>query len=290
MKTIIRLSFLIFLLLSCTKDNKLISDSEKEEGAFIDDWTYEFFTQNSTFAKFKLWVPKNVKPKAILVLSIGGGANGTNLVDAKEWRDFANKEGVALLGIHLTVSFDIAPNTLLRGLGKITKARNIEYVSDLPFLLRGHSFGGVFSQVFAAQYESRTVGFANIKGSASESAQKMPPGLLIIGDKDLEYRRSIINESFLLQRKNKNITCLAVAPNSGHSVDNSDPFIRGFFTAILKKRLVNGKLIDLKEEDMLLGKLDNFETYTFAKYPYSKEGAACLIDEDFKNEWIKFVN
>ena len=239
--------------------------------------------------RFKLWVPENVRPKAILVLSIGGGANGTNLVDAKEWRDYANKEGLALLGIHLTVSFDIAPSVLLKGLGKITKARNIEYVSDLPFLLRGHSFGGVFSQVFAAQYANRTVGFANIKGSASESGQKMPPGLLIIGDKDLEYRRTTIKESFLLQRKNKNITCLAIALNSGHSVDKSDPLIRAFFTAILKKRLVNGQLIDLKEEDMLLGSLDNFETHTFAKYPYNKEIATCLIDDDFKNTWLQFV-
>ena len=172
MKVYLRSIFILCVCFACS--NNGIEVPTQPEGVFIDDWTYEFRNlEAGTNAKFKLWVPQSIKPRATLVLSIGGGGNGTNLVDLEVWRRYAEKEKLALLGIHLTVSTINAPRTLLNGLDKITTARDLSYISGLPFLLRGHSSGGYFSYNFASQYPNRTIAYANIKGRMSDAVNNL---------------------------------------------------------------------------------------------------------------------
>lgn len=53
---------------------------------------------------------------------------------------------------------------------------------------------------------------------------------------------------------------------------------------------MNNELIDLNENAVLLANYDNSEIYSYANYPYDKEKAVCLIDDDFKNTWLQFIN
>ena len=52
---------------------------------------------------------------------------------------------------------------------------------------------------------------------------------------------------------------------------------------------MNGSLVELPEEEVLLGNYDTKEVFPFANYPYDKTKAVCLIDEDFKNSWLQFI-
>ena len=289
MKAYLRSIFILCICFACS--NNKIEEVMQTEGAFIDDWTYEFYNlEAGANAKFKLWLPPNIKPRATLVLSIGGGGNGTNLVDLEIWRAYAKKEKLALLGIHLTVSTINAPRTLLKGLTKITAARDLSYISELPFLLRGHSSGGYFSYNFAAQYPNRTIAYANIKGRMSDPAHNLPPGLLIVGEKDLAARNNSIKEFFFAKRQKSGVICLAIEPDAGHSVGNSDPLIRAFFTAVLEKRLKNDELIDISEEESYLGNITTFNTASFQSFLGEKENASCTINAEFSSLWTAFVN
>ena len=275
---------------SCSKENGLIDSGKTvERGFFADEWKYVFNTSAPDQNAFRLWVPEGVIPKAVVVLAPGNASDGTNMVTLEDWQEFAKTEKVALLGAFVRSSTEIASSNLLIALNIISKERNMEYISDLPLLLRGHSHGGRFSYEFANFYPKKVVAFANIKGPLENTATDLPPGLFIVGEKDLVSRNETIKNAFLFQREKKRIICYAEELGGGHGVGDTDNLVRAFFSAVLKKRFVNGEFVNLSEEDVFLGNLNNSETYTFANYPYERAEAVCLIDEDFKSTWLQFI-
>lgn len=292
---------LIVLCFSCSNSTPPEFDVDPNfiRGEFYDEWTYQVFptaTDGFTTALFRLWVPENVNPRAILVMSPGSNSTSLGEVNLKEWQDFAKKEKLALMGLQLQGGNYAASTTsidaLFLSLKEIASKHNISKVFDLPFLVSGFSAGGNFSYFFSLERKNKTIAFANIKGFSAEVSTgiKTVPGLFITGELEGGLRIEAIRKSFISHRKNKNVTCFAIEPNSGHSIDNSNTLVRAFFSSILKKRLINEELVDLKEDDVLLASLDNLETYSFANYPYNKEEAVCIIDDDFKNIWVQFLN
>ncbi|WP_405604319.1 hypothetical protein [Polaribacter sp. Asnod1-A03] len=290
MKLYYSLFFLLFLI-SCSTEESSTSDDEVEEerGRFTDDWTFEFYMQSPSANSFKLWVPENTTVGAVLVLAPGGATNGTGLVRFKEWQDYAQKEKLALLGVHVNSDFTVASYNLIYALNKIASARNVNYISDLPFLMRGFSHGGRFGYNFASLFNVRTIAFSNIRGTTIGTDKRLPPGLFITGGKDSAYRNEIIFDAFLSQRKENAIACFVEEPRAYHEVANSDNLTRAFFTSILKERLQNSKLIELKEDDYFLGDNTSFEYTKYIDYSGEKSKASSLIDENFIEIWLNSV-
>ncbi|AWV97047.1 hypothetical protein DJ013_02180 [Arcticibacterium luteifluviistationis] len=260
-----------------------------ERGEIIEDWTYEFFLEGRDQNAFRLWVPENTRVKGILVLAPGGAGNGTILANSDAWQEYAKQEKLALLGVHVNSPLGSAASNLLFALDQITKARNLAYISSLPFLLRGYSHGGRFSQEFASIYPDKTIAYANIKGTIIQTGTKLPPSLLISGSNDTPGRNKAITQVFLAQRKLKTITCFAEEPNIGHELGNSDVLVKAFFSSILKERLKNSELITLKETDYLLGNNSNLQYSAYNLFPESIEEASCLFDEEFASIWQSFA-
>ncbi len=290
------INFLLLLMLltvcssSCSMEDKIIDSGKTfERGYFADDWKYVFNMNEPDQNAFRLWLPEDIIPRAVIVLAPGNASDGTNLVNHIDWQEFARNEKVALLGAFVRSDTEIAATNLLIALNEISKERNIEYISDLPLLLRGHSHGGRFSYEFANFHPKKVVAFANIKGPLENTSTDLPPGLFIVGEKDLVARNETIKNAFLSQREKKNVICYAEELGGGHGVGDADDLVRVFFSSVLKKRLINGELIDLNEEEEILANIDNFEAYSYANYPYNKEEAACLIDDDFKIAWLQYV-
>jgi len=293
--------FLIAVCFSCLKSTtppEFDIDPNFVRGKFINDWTYQVFPRNTdefSIAIFKLWIPENIEPRAILVISPGYNSSALGLTGLKEWQDYAIKEKLALLGVQLEngnyASSSTSSDAMLYALEEISKERNVPEIANLPFLLRGFSAGGLYSYFFSTFNENKTIAFANIKGASSfvaASNSKSVPGLIIAGEDD-SGRVLPMKEYFLSHRENKSVWCFAIEPNSGHSVDNSDKLVRAFFTAVLKKRLINEELIELDEESLLLGNNETFEVFSYVNYPLKKENGSCLIDDDFKNIWLNFI-
>lgn len=289
MKKFVQL-ILIFILFSCDSNTPQNNEIEeiREKGELIDDWTFKFFMELPNQNTFRLWVPENTTVKAILVLATGGAGNGTGLVNSHEWQEYARKEKLALLGVHVNSDLSVASSNLLFALNKITKARNLEYIASLPVLLRGFSHGGRFSHEFASNYKEKTIAYASIKGSIGVTISKLPPGLLITGSEDLPSRNQSIIKAFLSLRKVKAFTCFAEEPNIGHNTGNSDALIRAFFTAVLNKRLKNSELIALDESNYLLGNNATFQYSEYNIYTQNIEKASCLLDEEFAVTWQNF--
>ncbi|NVK52648.1 MAG: hypothetical protein HWD85_06910 [Flavobacteriaceae bacterium] len=277
---------------SCFKKNQTVGSGsgDHEIGQFLSNWKYEFFLNEPNKNAFRMWIPDGVKPRAILVLAPGNASDGTGLVEKTEWRDFAKKEQLALVGVYVASSTEEAIANLLYAIKLISEKNNVDYLIDLPLLLRGHSHGGGFSYSFAAMQSKKTIAYANLKANTPSEAQRLPPGLLIAGEKDEDFRLISMYDAFLKQRALKGVVCHAIEPDGYHGVGSVDTLVRAFFSAILKVRLnSDGTLNTLDETSFYLGNMSTFKTYTYANYPDKKEEASCLIDEDFKLAWEDFV-
>ena len=288
-----RYLLLVFLIgISCdSKDSGSIID-QKEVGEFIDDWTFEVFMDpesSSSKAVFRLWIPEGITPKNILVLAPGGFGNGIGLVNHKEWQDYAKKEGLALLGVYVTSTSSASVNALFTGLKNISIKREVGYVNDLPFLLRGFSSGGRFAYTFSSKYPHKTVAFANIKGLIPNSDQisKSISELIIVGEMESIERIEHLKSVFSSSRRDNKICCFAIEPNEGHSLGDSDQLVRDFFSSVLKERLILGG--SYSEENLFLGNIETFEYSVFSDYQNDKEKASCLIDKNFAVKWADFM-
>lgn len=283
-----------FLLLatSCGKDEKPDPPDDPAQGRFLDDWTYDvFLTSSSSKNTYKLWIPEGAVPRGILVLTPGGLANGINMVKDQKWQEYAKKENLALLGAYVNGDYSTSASNLRLAIREIAKARELDYLNDLPFLLRGHSSGGGFSYAFAQAYKRSTIAWSNIKGRMRTHDVALPPGLYIVGEKDLEDRNSSILAAFRHQRQLEAVACYAQEPEVGHSEGNSDVLIKAFFSAVLSKSLsTDGTIETLLQEDLLLADNDSLQVYPYLDYPGDKSLASCIVDDSFARDWTDFVS
>lgn len=279
---------IVIFCISCSSVDEPTKSGE--QGQFIDDWTYEFFMEKPEENAFKLWVPEGVTPKAILVLAPGGGNNGTGLVNSIEWQTYAKTEKLALLGVYVRSDLELASSNMIKALDKISQRNNINYINTLPVLLRGFSHGGRFSYIFAQVYSSRTIAYVNIKGSIGNYSTNSPPGLLITGEKDVKEINETVKKAFLMHREKKNIVCFAEEPNVGHGVGDSDNLARSFFLSVMKQRLKNNSLEEIKEENIFLGDNSSHSFFEYSSFPADKQKASCLVDFQFANDWKDFLN
>ena len=157
-----------------------IVEPELRYGEFLDENTYKVFAMpedNFDVAEFRLWVPETADPiRAVAVLTHSYNSNGLGFANATFWQDFARKENIAILAVHLknlddsAVSYTEAHrgsgDALLKSLGILAKEGGYSYIKDLPFLMRGYSAGGVFSYSFSSFRPERMLAFANMRGGS----------------------------------------------------------------------------------------------------------------------------
>ena len=306
----ILLSFALVLVWSCGGDSEeIISPPETKIGEFIDENTYSVFpTQNDNFgvAEFRLWVPESsVALKAVAVLVHSYNSNGLGFANSSYWQEFAKKENVALLAVHFKISntSSVSYTDAKRGTGKallfslqqLAEKIGQPYIKDLPFLMRGYSAGGVFSNSFSDFEPERLIAFANIRGGSldftSENNIRIP-AMMFFGEFDAAERNYRIVETIAIKRKLGANWSLIMEPGLDHfgSLDKAEDMIQFFFSKVLEHRLGDsgGQLKEIKEADGWLGDNVRLEAYGFSDYPYDKTKASWLIDEEFSSKWLDF--
>jgi hypothetical protein len=127
------------------------------------------------------------------------------------------------------------------------------------------SAGGQFNYEFTAWKPDRVVAFVVNKGgiyfsALLSAAARRVPGLLFVGEGDLEARRRIVAGLFALNRRLGALWAFAEEPNIGHAVGRSQEMATIFFEEILPLRLntpmntrVPGPLTALDERSGFLG-------------------------------------
>jgi hypothetical protein len=113
---------------------------------------------------------------------------------------------------------------------------------NAALLLWGMSAGGEFNYEFTAWKPERVIAFVVNKGGIYFSAllpaaARRVPGLLFLGEEDLESRKRIISGLFALNRRAGALWALVEEPKVGHVVGRSQEMAAIFFDAILSLRV-----------------------------------------------------
>lgn len=302
-KSIIPLLVSLFII-GC-KDNT-VNESPIQKppiGEFLDDWSFKVNQTSGEVAEFRLWVPDSIDNiNAVLILLDGANSNGLRLASSSYWQAYAKQEKLALVGVYLrNASYILASegsgDALLLALDTLTQVHDLTYINSLPFLLRGYSAGGVFSYYFSDFQPSRVLAYANLRGGGVRSdaySNYHVPGIMIIGDQDIQSRIDGIARTVGHNRKEGALQSYAIRPNDEHfsSLIDSDEVVKSFFSIALSKRLSSNsnELVTIPESNGWLGNNNTKEVFQFDSYPDSKEDASWLISEEFAKQWRGFQN
>ena len=220
-------------------------------------------------AEFRLWYPANIKSfRAILVLVPGANSDGRPDVGDRSWQAFASRNGLAIVGCRFTDKphdEELIENyanagqgsgqALMDAITKFSKRSNHPELADAPLLLWGMSAGGQFNYEFTAWKPERIVGFVVNKGgiyfsALLSAAARRVPGVLFVGEADLEARKKSIAGLFAINRRLGALWAYAEEPNVGHAVGRSQEMAEIFFDEILPLRLKapGGRLLTALDE------------------------------------------
>jgi len=207
-------------------------------------------------AEFRLWLPKNVeRVRAIVLLVPGSNGDGRVEVEDPVWQTFAIRNNLALVSCYLTdkpheyqliESYAYASRgsgqALLDALDAMGQSSGHGELAKVPLLLWGMSAGGEFNYEFVAWRPDRVAAFVVNKGGVYYLALLSPdarnvPGLFFVGDKDLEFRTSIIVGLFAVNRRFGALWGLVNEPNTDHDIGRSRDVALLFFEDVLVKRL-----------------------------------------------------
>jgi dienelactone hydrolase len=156
---------------------------------------------------------------------------------------------------------------LLDVLIAFSKRSNHPELANAPLLLWGFSAGGEFNYEFTAWKPERVVAFVVNKGGIYFSAllpaaARRVPGLLFVGEQDLESRKRIISGLFALNRRAGALWAFAEERNVGHVVGRSQEMAAIFFDAALALRVGSARsaasyapLTQLEERSGIVGEL-----------------------------------
>jgi dienelactone hydrolase len=232
-------------------------------------------------AEFRLWYPDKARfVRAVLVLVPGANADGRPDVGDRFWQAFASRNEIALIGCHFTdkpheESFienyanaaQGSGQALLDALRAFSERSNHPELVNAPLLLWGFSAGGEFNYEFTAWKPERVVAFVVNKGGIYFSAllpaaARRVPGLLFVGEQDLESRKRIISGLFALNRRAGALWAFVEEPNVGHVVGRSQEMAAIFFDAVLALRVGSAAsatsyapLAQLEERSGIVGEL-----------------------------------
>ena len=171
-------------------------------------------------AQFRLWIPQGLQSvKAILVLVPGSNGDGRSQVESQLWRDLAEEQGLALVGLHMTDKMhedmfiehyvEVANGSgdaFLLALEQLGEASGHPEIGEAPLLLWGMSAGGEFNYEFALWSPDRVAAFVVNKGGIYYSAlasteARQVPGLFFIGTEDLAFRNDIVRGIYSINRR-----------------------------------------------------------------------------------------
>src|ERR1041384_103607 len=171
-------------------------------------------------AEFRLWYPASAAPvQAALVLVPGSHGDGRPAADDPFWRAFAARHHLALVACRFTdkphdQAFIEHYVNVSQGSGQALvdalsgfadRTRHAE-LATAPLLFWGMSAGGEFNYEFVAWKPERVVAFVVNKGGIYYSAlvsraAREVPGILFVGEKDLESRVNMIAGLFAVNRR-----------------------------------------------------------------------------------------
>ena len=228
--------------------------------------------RNYDKAMFRMWHADTARQlKAWLVLMPGSNSDGRPEVDDPQWQAFAAKNQLALVGCYFTdkphefmmaEEYMYVPagsgDTLLKALRQLAVKSGHPALANAPMLLWGMSAGGQFNYEMACWKPNRIIGFVVNKGgfyytAMSPVATRNVPALFFTGEKDMEYRTTVVKGVYALNRRIGACWAWAQETGIGHDVGRSKEMALQWFDAILRTRFANGQLQPINQQQGYIG-------------------------------------
>jgi poly(3-hydroxybutyrate) depolymerase len=255
-----------------------------------------------------MWLPPGVpKVRAVLVLVPGSNGDGRPMAEDSFWQQFAAQHKLALVACRFTdkpheQSFiehyvnvsQGSGQALLDALAGFAERTHHAELAEAPLLLWGMSAGGEFNYEFVAWKPERVAAFVVNKGGIYYSAllsraAREVPGILFVGEKDLDSRINTITGLFAVNRRGGALWGFAAEPGVAHEVARSRDLATILYADALKLR-VNGT--SLKPLDPKSGYVADLKARTFqpaADAPAQTERTAWLPTLKVAKAWQAVV-
>ena len=228
------MKYLIILFLSMATINSQIYDLSIPEND----------TASYNYADFRIWINESIDTlKGIYWFMHPNNGDSRDIVYDTNYQNLATNKNFALMGAHI---FNMHMNT---GIGDATIAAtdsfsvlsNHEELLHIPFFINGYSWGGQFAFHFTKWIPERVLGFITQKGGFHDTSivnnAIQVPGLMFIGEDDLDYRIENLTNIFLNHRPLGAKWALAMEQNAGHSQIIDFNFLDSYFNKVVDLRI-----------------------------------------------------
>lgn len=296
------LLLLLFAITSSTSDAESPTDSASRQnnGSLYDTTVKPRSEDLFGIAKYRLWIPDNVKSLRGIIIrqhGCGPGARKFGLEHANDlqWQALARKHSCALLGTQLWapqencstwfVPTNGSEYALLLALDRLAEESHHPELKTAPWCLWGHSGGAIWVMNMLYRHPERTIAVFPRSGgltpageynsvkktedpNSSPAALKVPV-LFCYGEKEnipnTRFYGAVTSTHSVFDPARKKGALWAVAehPDANHENRNSRLLAIRFFDGIMKARLATGS--KLKPIDLDSGWLVNLKTKEMIK-------------------------
>jgi dienelactone hydrolase len=264
---------------------------------------------NFAVAAFRFWSPGTAGVlRGVVVLLPGSNADGRALVEDEFWQTFARRHQFGLVGClfkdHPHENMNIeeyarasagSGQALLVALSDLAARAKHPEVASAPLLLWGHSAGGEFNYEFACWKPERVLAFVVNKGGyyfthLASAAARHVPGILFVGEKDLEFRNRSVRGLFSVNRESGALWTLAIEPGAAHEIGRTRELASAYFAAVLRMRLADASgAMQPAPRRAWTGNLQSQEIFPVSSQQDNGALTVWLPDATFAREWQAFI-
>ncbi|MFL2998643.1 MAG: leucine-rich repeat domain-containing protein [Candidatus Neomarinimicrobiota bacterium] len=201
-------------------------------------------TDSYGYADFRLWISDSTDTlKGIYWFMHPNNGDSRNIVNDPNYQILASNKDFALMGAHI---FNMHMNTgigdaVIAATDSFAVLSNSNELEFIPFFINGYSWGGQFAFHFTKWIPERVLGFITQKGGYHDSTITnlaiQVPGLMFIGENDLDYRIENLTNLFFDHRPLGAKWILAMEQGAGHSQVNDVNFLNSYFNIITDLRI-----------------------------------------------------
>lgn len=257
-----------------------------------------------TIARFRIYLPEDADTsRGIYVYLNPYGSDSRNIVNDPDMRSLCSENQFSLMGaqfdnMHMESGIGDA---LLNALSNFTQQSGHPEIEHSPLFFEGYSWGGQWSYHFTLWQPGRIIGFVTMKGGYHDTTfaggAVDVPGLMFIGEDDLDYRVENLTGIFLIHRPLGAPWSLAMEPDAAHNRITNRHLLDNYFLDIISRRLPDefptDEVYQLNEVDLTTGWLGDRREHIISQYgcyPHFADTASWSPSEDAAIQWQTFVS
>ena len=262
-----------------------------------DDDSYEY-------ADFRIYINDSLETiRGVYFFMHPWHGDSRNIVNDEMLKALCDSSQFALMGahfdnMHMETGVGDAVIDAMNGFVEMTGKTELAYT---PFFINGYSWGGQFGYHFTVWDPDRVIGFITQKGGYHDTTDAgdaiSVPGLMFIGEDDLDYRITNLTGVFLNHRPIGAQWSLAVEQGSGHSQVQDWDLLNAFFYHTVQLRLPDStesnhpvELLPIDNQDAWYGDQSSWVIGSYECYDGVVDSSSWFPSQKVGELWQNFAS